>query len=63
MTHLGSGLTNAVTGEANAALDAIPMVVVAGDVPSYYYGKHPHREELKFLRIVKKFGMLFEGVT
>ncbi len=44
MTHLGPGLTNAVTGVANAALDAIPMVVIAGDVPSYYYGKHPHQE-------------------
>lgn len=44
MTHLGPGLTNAVTGVANAALDAVPMVVLAGDVPSYYYGKHPHQE-------------------
>lgn len=44
MTHLGPGLTNAVTGVANASLDAIPMVVIAGDVPSYYYGKHPHQE-------------------
>lgn len=44
MTHLGPGLTNAVTGVANAATDNIPMVVIAGDVPSYYYGKHPHQE-------------------
>lgn len=44
VTHLGPGLTNAVTGVANAALDSIPMVVIAGDVPSYYYGKHPHQE-------------------
>src|SRR3954471_12149743 len=44
MTHLGPGLTNAATGVANAALDSIPMVVIAGDVPSYYYGKHPHQE-------------------
>lgn len=44
MTHLGPGLTNAVTGVANAALDSIPLVVIAGDVPSYYYGKHPHQE-------------------
>jgi acetolactate synthase-1/2/3 large subunit len=29
---------------ANAALDSIPMVVIAGDVPSHYYGKHPHQE-------------------
>jgi acetolactate synthase-1/2/3 large subunit len=44
MTHLGPGLTNAATGVANAALDCIPMVVIAGDIPSYYYGKHPHQE-------------------
>jgi acetolactate synthase-1/2/3 large subunit len=44
LTHLGPGLTNATTGVANAALDNIPMVVIAGDVPSYYYGKHPHQE-------------------
>ena len=42
--HLGPGLTNAATGVANAALDSIPMVVIAGDVPSHYYGKHPHQE-------------------
>jgi len=44
LTHLGPGLTNACTGVANAALDSIPMVVIAGDVPSYYYGRHPHQE-------------------
>lgn len=44
LTHLGPGLTNAATGVANAALDCIPMVIIAGDVPSHYYGKHPHQE-------------------
>src|SRR6195256_2259409 len=44
MLHLGPGLTNAATGVANAALDSIPMVVIAGDVPSHYYGRHPHQE-------------------
>lgn len=44
LSHLGPGMTNAVTGVANAALDCIPMVVIAGDVPSHYYGKHPHQE-------------------
>src|SRR5262245_65216068 len=44
MTHLGPGLTNAATGVANAALDSIPMVVIAGDVQSYFYGRHPHQE-------------------
>ncbi len=44
LSHLGPGLTNAATGVANAALDSIPMVVLAGDIPSHYYGKHPHQE-------------------
>ncbi len=44
LTHLGPGLTNATTGVANAALDSVPMVVIAGDIPSYYYGRHPHQE-------------------
>src|SRR6476646_6822480 len=44
LTHLGPGLTNAATGVANAALDSIPMVVIAGDVQSYFYGRHPHQE-------------------
>lgn len=44
LTHLGPGLTNAATGVANAALDSIPMVVIAGDVPTHYFGKHPHQE-------------------
>lgn len=44
MCHLGPGITNTVTGVANAAFDSIPMVIIAGDVPSYYYGRHPHQE-------------------
>jgi acetolactate synthase-1/2/3 large subunit len=44
LSHLSPGLTNAATGVANAALDCIPMVVIAGDIPSHYYGKHPHQE-------------------
>ena len=44
LSHLGPGLSNAATGVANAALDCIPMVVIAGDIPSHYYGKHPHQE-------------------
>src|SRR6188474_1265985 len=35
LSHLGPGLTNACTGVANAALDSIPRLVIAGDVPSY----------------------------
>jgi acetolactate synthase-1/2/3 large subunit len=49
LTHLGPGLTNAITGIANASLDSIPMVVIAGDVPSYYFGRHPHQEVNMFL--------------
>ena len=44
LSHLGPGLTNAATGVANAALDSIPMVVIAGDIPSHYCGRHPHQE-------------------
>ena len=44
LTHLGPGLTNAATGVANASLDAVPMVVIAGDVPTHYFGRHPHQE-------------------
>ena len=44
LSHLGPGLTNAATGVANASLDSVPLVVIAGDVPSHYYGKHPHQE-------------------
>ena len=44
LSHLGPGLTNASTGVATAALDSIPLVVIAGDIPSHYYGKSPHQE-------------------
>src|SRR5437773_11435797 len=35
LTHLGPGLTNACTGVANAALDSIPVVVIACGVPAH----------------------------
>jgi acetolactate synthase-1/2/3 large subunit len=44
LSHLSPGLTNAATGVATASLDSIPMVVIAGDVPTHFYGKHPHQE-------------------
>lgn len=44
LSHLGPGIANTVTGVANASFDSIPMVLIAGDVPRYYYGKHPHQE-------------------
>jgi acetolactate synthase-1/2/3 large subunit len=44
LSHIGPGLTNAATGVATAALDSTPMVVIAGDIPSHFYGRHPHQE-------------------
>jgi acetolactate synthase-1/2/3 large subunit len=44
LTHVGPGMMNAVTGVATAALDSIPLIVISGDIPSYYYGRHPHQE-------------------
>ncbi|MCX5366345.1 thiamine pyrophosphate-binding protein [Streptomyces sp. NBC_00124] len=44
LTHVGPGMMNAVTGVATAALDSIPLVVITGDIPSYYSGRHPHQE-------------------
>ncbi len=44
LSHLGPGLTNAATGVATAALDSIPLVVIAGDIPTHFYGKNPHQE-------------------
>lgn len=44
LVHVGPGMMNAITGAATAALDSIPLVVVAGDVPSYYRGRGPHQE-------------------
>ncbi len=47
--HVGPGLTNAATGVATAALDSVPLLVIAGDVPSYYENRGPH-QELNLLR-------------
>ena len=44
LTHAGPGMMNAITGAATAALDSIPLVVISGDVPSYYRGRGPHQE-------------------
>ena len=35
LVHVGPGMMNAVTGVATAALDSVPLVAIAGDVPSY----------------------------
>lgn len=44
LVHVGPGLMNAVTGVATAAMDSVPLVTIAGDVPSYMHGRHPHQE-------------------
>ena len=44
ITHVGPGLTNAITGIATASLDCIPMVVITGNVQSYRHGRGPHQE-------------------
>jgi acetolactate synthase-1/2/3 large subunit len=44
LMHVGPGMMNGITGVATAAFDSVPLVAIAGDVPSYYYGRHPHQE-------------------
>jgi acetolactate synthase-1/2/3 large subunit len=44
MTHLGPGMTNAITGVVNAALDSTAMVVISGDIPSQHFGRDAHQE-------------------
>jgi acetolactate synthase I/II/III large subunit len=44
LVHVGPGMMNAVTGVATAALDSVPLITIAGDVPSYFAGRHPHQE-------------------
>lgn len=44
LVHLGPGFTNALTGIANASLDSVPMVVITGNIQSYFFGKHAHME-------------------
>jgi acetolactate synthase-1/2/3 large subunit len=44
LVHVGPGMMNAVTGVATAAMDSVPLVTIAGDIPSYYHGRHPHQE-------------------
>jgi acetolactate synthase-1/2/3 large subunit len=44
LTHTGPGLMNATHGVSSAAMDSIPLIVLSGDVQSYYFGKGPHQE-------------------
>ncbi len=40
----GPGVTNAVTGIANAYMDSTPMVIISGQVPSYAIGEDAFQE-------------------
>jgi len=41
--HISPGLTNAITGVASAAADNTPMVVFAGNTPTYNNAREPHQ--------------------
>ena len=41
--HISPGMTNALTGVATAAADFTPMVVIAGNTPSYHHAREPHQ--------------------
>jgi len=40
----GPGATNTVTGIATAYMDSVPMVIISGQVPSYYIGNDAFQE-------------------
>ena len=44
MVTSGPGATNAVTGIATAYMDSIPMVVLTGQVPTFYIGQDAFQE-------------------
>ncbi|HJV41559.1 thiamine pyrophosphate-binding protein [Caulobacter sp.] len=41
--HLSPGLTNALTGVVSAATDGTPMLVIAGNTPSYHHPREAHQ--------------------
>ena len=41
--HLSPGLTNVVTSVASAAMDGTPMLVIAGNTPSYHHPREAHQ--------------------
>lgn len=41
--HLSPGMTNAITGVISAAADGTPMLVIAGNTPSYHHAREPHQ--------------------
>jgi acetolactate synthase I/II/III large subunit len=44
LLHVGPGLTNGLTGVANAMHDGVPMVVISGNVQSYFRGRNAHQD-------------------
>jgi acetolactate synthase-1/2/3 large subunit len=42
--HLSPGMTNAITGVVTAAADSTPMVVFAGNTPSYHNAREAHQQ-------------------
>jgi acetolactate synthase-1/2/3 large subunit len=42
--HLSPGMTNAITGVITAAADSTPMVVFAGNTPSYHHTREAHQQ-------------------
>ena len=41
--HLSPGMTNAITGVISAAGDSTPMIVFAGNTPSYHHAREAHQ--------------------
>lgn len=44
LTTIGAGMVNTLTGIGDAAMDGSAMVVICGDVPSYYIGRDAFQE-------------------
>lgn len=42
--HLSPGMTNAITGVISAAADCTPMVVFAGNTPTYHHAREAHQQ-------------------
>src|SRR5690606_8739335 len=43
LVHLSPGLTNALTGVVSAAADSTPMLLLAGNTPSYHHPREAHQ--------------------
>lgn len=42
--HLSPGMTNAITGVISAAADNTPMIVFAGNTPTYHHAREAHQQ-------------------